>query len=234
MISRQAAATRSLAAVSRVFRCGHCGAAIDLADTNVATDIALCRACGQTMPFSSVAEQSELEEVDLAAPPKGVSVGGDAIGGIVIGYHRFSRVLFFLIPFTVLWSGGSLAAIYGSQIAKGSFDRGASLAGLPFLVGTAVLLTVITFLAFGRRRIAVGRGQCEVFMGIGPFGWRRGIPLASGTTLRLEPSSVTINKVRQRDVVVTTGERTLKFGATLPEEARVFIAAVLQKALPNA
>lgn len=220
--------------MSKVFRCGHCGAAIDLADTNVAADIALCRACGQTMPFSSIAEQSELDAVDLAAPPKGLRVAGDAIGGIVIGYHRFSRALFFLIPFTLLWSGGSLAVIYGSQIAKGAFDRGASLAGLPFLAGTAVLLAVIAFLLFGSRRVAVGRGQCEIYMGVGPFGWRRSIPLGPETTVRLEPGSVTINNVRQRDVVVTTGERTMKFGATLPEEARVFVAAVLQKAVPAA
>ena len=220
--------------MSQVFRCRHCGAAIDLADTNVAADIALCRACDQTMPFSSIAGQAELDAVDLTAPPKGVRVGGDLIGGIVIGYHRFSRVLLFLIPFTALWSGISLAGIYGQQIVQGKFDPQLSLVGLPFLVGTVVLLTVIAFLLFGTRRVAVGRGQCEVFMGVGPFGWRRSIPLGPETTVCLEPGSVRINNVRQRDVVVTTGERTLKFGATLPEEARVFIAAVLQKAVPAA
>ena len=186
------------------------------------------------MPFSSIAEQSELGAVDLSAPPKGVRVGGDLIGGIEITYRRFSPVLFFLIPFAALWSGVSLAGIYGSQLAKGKFDWEASLFGLPFLIGTIVLLTVIAFLLFGSRRINLGRGVCGVFIGIGPLGWRRTIPLVPGTTVRLEASSLRVNNVRQRDVVVTTGDQSIKFGATLPDEVRAFVAAVLQKAVPAA
>ncbi len=220
--------------MGETFRCRHCGAAIDLADTNVATDIALCRACGQTMPFSSIAEESELTSVDLSSPPKGVRVASDLIRGIDITYRKFSPVLFFLIPFTALWSGISLAGIYGQQIGKGKFDPQLSLVGLPFLIGTVVLLSVIAFLLFGRRRITVGRGICEVFLGIGPIGWRRTIPLAPDTTVLLQASSVRVNNVRQRDVVVTTGGRSIKFGAMLPEEVRVFIAAVLHKAVPAA
>ena len=218
--------------MNETYRCTHCGAAIDLADTNVATDIALCRACGKSMPFSSIAEESELAGVDLSSPPKGVRVDSNLIRGIDITYRKLSPVLFFLIPFTALWSGISLAGIYGQQIVKGKFDPQLSLIGLPFLVGTAVLLSVIAFLFFGLRRITVGRGICEVFMGIGPAGWRRTIPLAPDTTVLLQASSVSVNNVRQRDIVITTGERKIKFGATMPEDVRIFIAAVLQKAIP--
>lgn len=216
--------------MGETYRCRHCGATIDLADTNVATDIALCRACGKSMPFSSIAEESELAAVDLSSPPKGVRVASDLIRGIDITYRKLSPVLFFLIPFTALWSGISLAGIYGQQIVKGKFDPQLSLAGVPFLVGTVVLVSVIAFLLFGCRRINVGRGTCEVFMGIGPLGWRRTITLAPDTSVLLEASSVRVNNVRQRDIVVTTGDRRIKFGAMMPEHVRVFIAAVLQKA----
>lgn len=216
------------------YRCRHCGATIDLADTNVATDIALCRACGKSMPFSSIAEESELAVVDLSSPPKGVRVASDLIRGIDITYRKLSPVLFFLIPFTALWSGISMAGIYGQQIVKGKFDPQLSLVGLPFLAGTVALLSVIAFLMFGCRRITVGRGTCEVFMGIGQAGWRRTIPLAPGTTVLLQSSSVRVNNVRQRDVVITTGDHSIKFGATMPEEVRAFIAAVLRKAVPAA
>ncbi len=219
--------------MSETYRCPHCGAAIDLADTNVATDIALCRACGKTAPFSSIVAQPELAAVDFAAPPKGVRIEKSLIDGIEITYRKLSPVLLFLIPFVVLWSGGSMFGIYGQQIVRGKFDLQMSLFGLPFLLGTVVLLSIIAFLIFGHRRISLGRGECEVFMGVGPLGWRRTIPLTTESVVRLEISSVRVNHVQQRDVVVTTGDRKIKFGATVPEDVRVFIAAVLQKAVPS-
>jgi hypothetical protein len=211
------------------YTCAHCGKNIDLADTNVATDIALCRSCGQNMPFSSLTGIREIATVDLAAPPKGVRVERSLIDGIEVTYRKIPFTVFFLIPFTALWSGFSLWGIYGSQIAKGKFDLSASLAGLPFLIGTIILLSVITFMLFGRWRITLGRGLCRIFLGIGPFGWPRQISLAPDTTVRLQPGKTRINNVPQRDIVITTGEKQLKFGAMLPEPVRVFLAAVIER-----
>jgi recombinational DNA repair protein (RecF pathway) len=36
--------------VNLPYECLHCGQPINLEDTNVATDVALCRACGQSIP----------------------------------------------------------------------------------------------------------------------------------------------------------------------------------------
>jgi len=47
------------------------------------------------------------------------------------------------VPFTALWAVGSLWAIYGSQIATGTFDPTSSLAGIPFLLGSLVLLWLV-------------------------------------------------------------------------------------------
>ena len=193
--------------------------------------MALCRACGESMPFSPIAAQQELDAVDLAKPPKGVRVSRSLISSIEITYRKLSPVVFLLVPFTALWSGLSLSMIYGPQITNGKFDPAASLAGIPFLVGTVILLALLAFLLFGRRRIILGRDRCEVFMGVGPLGWRRSIPLTPESVVRLETSAVRINNVPQRDVVVTTGDSKMKFGATLPDDVRVFLAAVLRKAV---
>ena len=211
-------------------RCPHCGSDIAASDTNVATDIALCRTCGKSVPFSSIAEAAEIDAVDLASPPKGIRIERNLISGVEIIYRRLSLVLLFLIPFAALWSGLSLSMIYGSQIVAGKFDPTASLAGLPFLIGTVILLSIIIFLLFGRWRIHVDRGECEIFTGVGPIGRRRRIPLATDSTINLEMSSLRINNIPQRHVVITTHGQTLKFGATLPENVRVFFAAVLKKA----
>ena len=214
--------------------CPHCGAPISLADTNVATDLALCRACGQSSPFSSLAQHAEMAAVDLASPPKGVRVGQNLLSGIELTYRRLSPVLFFLIPFTAFWSGLSLSMIYGPQFMKGKFDPSASLSGLPFLIGTVVLLAVIAFLLFGHWRIRIDRGECGVFCGVGPFGRRRRIPLGPGSRVSLEMSAFKVNNVPRRHVVVSTGGRGIKFGATLPGDVLLFMAAVLQKAVPAA
>lgn len=216
--------------MTATYRCPHCGATIPASDTNVATDIALCRACGKTTPFSSIAECAELDAVDLASPPKGVRIERNLISGIEITYRKLSPVLLFLIPFAALWSGVSLSMIYGSQIVARKFDPTASLFGLPFLIGTIVLLSVIAFLLFGRWRIHVDRGECGIFTGVGAIGRRRRIPLAADSSVSLGMSSLRINNIPQRHVVISTHGKSLKFGATLPDPVRVFLAAVLKKA----
>lgn len=212
------------------YTCLHCKSAIDLADTNVATDLALCRACGKSMPFSSIAENPEIQAADLASPPKGLRVERNLIEGIDLTYRKIPLVVFLLIPFTAFWSGVSMWGIYGKQIAEGKFDSSASLFGLPFLIGTIVLVSMILFMLFGSWRINVGRGNCRVFIGVGPLGRAREIRLEPETSVQLAPSSFKINNVAQREIVVTTGDKKIKFGATLPDQVRVFIAAILQRA----
>lgn len=155
------------------YHCVHCGLPIDLEDTNVATDVALCRSCGETMAFSAIVGRREFAGVDLSKPPKGVRVETSIIHGVELRYRRFSPVVLFLIPFTALWSGFSLWGIYGRQLAEGKLDLGTALAGLPFLIGTAVLLTFIAFLLFGTRRLSITPGRAEAFVGLGPFGWKK-------------------------------------------------------------
>lgn len=212
------------------YQCLHCGRPVALEDTNVATDIALCRACGQSMPFSAISAQPGLRNVDLSAPPKGVRVERSLISGVEVIYRKVSPAAFFLIPFTVLWSGFSLWGIYGRQIAAGKFDLTATLFGLPFVFGTLVLLTVAAFFLFGGWRLRIERGEVDLFMGVGPLGRRQKAPLGPGTSVLLQPGNMRVNGRPQLDVVVVNAERRMKFGATLPEEVRLFFAAVISKA----
>ncbi|MBE2180912.1 MAG: hypothetical protein IAE97_10610 [Chthoniobacterales bacterium] len=158
-------------------------------------------------------------------------VGRSLIDGIDITYRRFHAVVLFLIPFTAVWSGMSLWTIYWRQVADGKFNLAASLFGLPFLFGTIILLSFIAFHLFGSTRIRIGRGTCEVSIGIGPLGRHRSIKITPASRVRMETGNVTVNRVRQKHIVITTGEETLKFGTFLAPEARDFIAAVLHRAV---
>jgi hypothetical protein len=210
--------------------CRHCGAVIGTDDINVATDLALCRACGRSMPYSSIAATHGLPEVDLSSPPAGLRIEHDLIKGIRMTWRKLNPIVFFLIPFTALWSGLSLWGIYGHQIADGKFDLATSLMGLPFVFGTLVLVSVILFMLAGQHRVGLDRGYLETFSGVGSIGRRRRIPFGPGSNVRLIDSQIKVNRIPQHLIAVTTGDQTLRFGTMLPHNARLFIAAALQKA----
>lgn len=167
----------------RTYACPKCGRDVTPRDINVAKDIMLCPSCGEVSSFSAVANRlKEAERVDdgwrllSAPPPKHLKVENDPTdmtGRIVMTFRKFSPSALFLIPFTAVWSGMSMSMIYGSQIMKHQFDPKISLLGLPFLVGTVVLVSVCLFMLFGKRVLTVMRGQGSYFFGVGPIGIRR-------------------------------------------------------------
>ena len=213
--------------------CPGCRSPIPLEDINVAKDIALCRSCGKTWTFSAVRSAAEMDEVNLEQPPRGVRVETDQDGATTIRYHRISPVLIFLIPFTAAWSGLSMACIYGSQFKRGHFDLHQSLFGLPFLVGTVILCSVIMFLLLGRWEIKLRRDEGTVFVGVGPVGWRRRFACGPGVQVSLERSSLEVNHRQQEAIVVSqAGQKLISFGAPMQSrEVKVFIAAAMSRAI---
>jgi hypothetical protein len=216
---------------SQPYQCSSCGAGIVLADVNVATDIALCRACGKTMPFSEIAPIPGAADVDLSRPPKGVRIEDSPIRGRSIIYRKISPVVFFLIPFTAAWSGFSMTGIYGRQIAKGEFDPASSLFGLPFLIGTIVLVSVIVFMLLGRWRFSYNRGQLEVATEVGPIGWTRRLACDKTARVSIKASAWRQNNVPQNQIHVECLGNSLKFGAMIPEDRKPFIAEAIRRML---
>jgi hypothetical protein len=211
--------------MSHLYRCRHCEAEISLADVNVASDLALCRSCGKTMSFSEITPILGGSDLDLQNPPKGVRLEDSAIHGQKIIFKKISPVVFFLIPFTAVWSGVSMVGIYGKQISEGKFDLTSSLFGLPFLVGTLALLGVIGFGLFGRWQISFPGGILEVALRMGPFVWTRRHIYDGTTRVSIYQSpSVRVNNQPQRVILVETQGKKLKFGTMIPEEPKTFIA----------
>lgn len=168
---------------------------------------------------------------DLSRPPRGVTISRSLISGIELVYRRLNPVVFFLMPFTALWSGLSLWGIYGSQWTSGQFDPVMSLAGLPFVIGTLVLIGVILFLLFGSWRIHLDRGIARFFVGIGLFGRRNEIPFDAGTKVELLDAYVKVRRIPKQVIAVTSGSRTVNFGAGLPHDVRLYFADVLREAV---
>jgi hypothetical protein len=214
-----------------LYHCQLCGGVIALADVNVATDLALCRTCGKTMPFSEITPIPGAAEVDLQRPPKGVRIEDSTLRGRSIFYRKISPIVLFLIPFTAVWSGGSMLGIYGTQLKEGHFDLARSLIGLPFLLGTVVLVSVILFSLFGRWRIGYSGGILTVALEVGPLGWTRRLACDRSACVNIRPAKWQRNNVPQHLIQVECQGNTLKFASPIPDEAKAFIAEAVRRTL---
>lgn len=193
--------------------------------------MALCRACGRTHSFADLAEgEEELGPVDPHDLPLGVRLVPDPMADLRIVHRRRSPMAFVLVPFTLVWAGGSMSAIYGSQIAKGSFDPMISLFGIPFLLGSLVLVAITLMSLVGRTEIALHRGEGTVFVGVGSFGRVRHFRYDRDTRVRITQSSHRTNNVPQDRITLIGPDGDFSFGAMLMRpEAMWTIAALMRE-----
>ncbi len=220
---------------SRKFACPHCGQELPLADVNVAQDMALCRACHYTGPFLAAATVPRLSDEEMARPPKRVALQRGFGDELTITCRPKRTALLFLVPFTLFWSGISMAGIYIVPLATGQFEWKMGLFGLPFLIGTVVLLSIILNVLVGRTTVTLSKGKVAV--GTHLLGWRKvkEFDCGPGTTVTLQPSSYRVNNVTQPEIVLASGGKEFRFGAmALSNEAKSYVAAVLRRAAGGA
>ena len=208
--------------------CPKCRADIPLEDINVSTDIALCRRCDETHSFAELS-QGEALVVDAAHAPDGAwyeSQGNE----FEVGATSRSWMAVILVPFTVLWAGGSVQAIYGRQLAKGTFELVPSLFGIPFLLGSLVLVMATLMAVCGKVMVRRSGDQGSVFVGVGPCGWTRRFRWSEIRTAR--PS---LTRWQRNDshlpIIELVGPKTIRFGSQLSAPRRAFMLAVLRRRL---
>lgn len=209
--------------------CSRCGHLIPPADLNVQTDVALCRACGHLGQVSDFASPRPSSHT-IAHPPPG-AWRRDSFAGPVFGATTRSPLAFFLVPFMLVWTGGSLGGIYGTQIAKGEFDPFLSLFGLPFIAGSVIFWGITLMAIAGRVEVRVGPdGHGEVFTGVGRFGRRRAFDLAEVDTITEETSIVRHRRrhTGHQHSIVLAGRTRLAFGSGLSDARRYFILQTLR------
>lgn len=156
--------------------CPKCGAEVPLSDINVSADLMLCKSCGETSSFAEAVNEVGDESVLVKPPPKHLRIETDPMDPerrTTITYKKIPLLALFFIPFTCVWSGFSMTGIYGSQIAKGAFDPKLSLFGIPFLIGSIVLVSTCLFTLFGKRVLELKGGEAKYFAGVFGIGLRK-------------------------------------------------------------
>lgn len=211
--------------------CPKCRREIPLEDVNVATDIALCRTCQETFSFSELTQNAAIPNVDLSKPPKGVWYHNQG-NEFEVGVTTRSWAALFLVPFTLVWAGGSLGGIYGKQIMHGHFQLFESLFGIPFLLGSVVLISATLMCLFGKMMVRGSGDQGSVFMGVGPLGWNRKFRWNEIKGVRISETKWQRNN-QNLPVLELVAAKPIRFGSGLSEERRNYIMGVLRRRIGN-
>ena len=149
------------------FHCPDCGLPIETADLAPAEGVAVCRFCEKPHPLSACQTAVPFEKRNIVpeqAVPKGVTLA-ETMDGFRLTLSTRSCAGFFLVPFTLVWAGGSLGGLYGTQIAKGQFNLMMSLFGLPFLAGSIFLIALTVMTVAGRCIIELAGGKFSIRLG---------------------------------------------------------------------
>jgi hypothetical protein len=147
--------------------CPDCGLPIQAADIAPAQGVAVCRFCEETFPLAACQTAVPFADrniVPVMTPPKGVDFV-ETMDGFRLTLSTRSCIAIFLVPFTLVWAGGSLGGIYGTQIAKGEFNWMMSLFGLPFLVGSCFLIALTVMSVCGRTIVELAGGKFSIRTG---------------------------------------------------------------------
>ena len=195
-------------------------------DVNVAKDIALCRRCGESYPFSDLVESAPVRFVDLANPPRGAWFVQNPPVGFEVGASTRSGAAFFLVPFMCVWSGFSLGGIYGTQIVKRKFDLMISLFGIPFLLGTALFGSLALMTVFGKVVVRLAGDEAVVFVGVGPIGWRRRFNWRKVSSIKRTEKYNNGNTSQRLTIEV---EKRIDFGTGLKSDRLDFMLGALQQ-----
>lgn len=228
----------------KTYTCPKCGHEVPLKDINVAKDIMLCMACGETSSFSEVKRarddaqrEDEGRKLLSGKPPKHLKVETDpTTGGVRLIYHRLSKQAIFLVPFTTVWAGFSLTVIYGSQIMKGEFDWRVSLFGLPFLIGSIALISTCCYMLFGKQVLTLACGKGMFFRGVGSIGRRKRFAFDRTTRVGCGSTDYAVNGISLSELRLSTpGQaKTIRICVGMDEDALDYAEAVIKREISRA
>ena len=207
-------------------KCPNCNAEIAQENINITADIAQCVRCKEIFKISENLERP-YESFDLELPPSGTWIETD-IDQTIIGASTRSPIAFFLVPFMLVWTGGSIGGIYGTQIVSGEFDLFLSLFGIPFILGALLFWALTLMSIWGKVELTLNNTGGKVFTGIGTIGIRKEFNWDDVASIK--ELSYSINYPgSQTGKIVIEGKKRISFGSGLNQSRTYYILRSLQK-----
>lgn len=212
--------------------CPNCHTEISSSNINIQSDIAHCSACNNVFKISEHIENEPFDGFEIEAPPNGAWYRKE-INQIVIGATTRSPIAFFLVPFMLVWSGGSIGGIYGSQFLNGEFDLFMSLFGIPFLIGSVIFWSLALMAIAGKVELTIHRAGGRVFTGIGSLGITKKFTWDEISIAREGQSNMNSSR-RNTTNIVLEGKRRISFGTGLKSSRRYYILKGCQSLIAQA
>jgi hypothetical protein len=209
--------------------CPQCLTQIRKENINIATDLGQCQSCGHLFKVSENMQPTNINDgFDMNKPPKGAWVNKER-GEIVVGVSTRSAMAFFLVPFMVVWSGGSIGGIYGTQIITGEFNLILSLFGIPFILASFLFWSLALMAIWGKVELTIDKRGGKIFTGIGKIGRTKTFSWAEVAVVK--ENQVTTYRKRgsyQSTEILLEGATRLSFGAGLSEDKRYYLLRTMQ------
>ncbi len=210
--------------------CPNCNSEISNSNINIQTDLAQCQSCNKIFKISENFNTIADDKFDILNPPNGAWIK-EEMNQLIIGASTRSPIAFFLVPFMVVWSGGSIGGIYGTQIASGEFNPLMSLFGIPFLIGSVMFWSFALMAIWGKVELTLDKVGGKVFTGIGSIGLTKKFSWNEVSTVR-ENNSVKFNYPgSQGGQIVIEGSKRISFGTGVKESRRYYLLKGLQSVL---
>lgn len=209
--------------------CPQCNTAVDKAHINVMTDVAQCQQCGHVFKVSENLDHSVPDAFKLDEPPAGTWIMRNT-DKVTIGASTRSPIAFFLVPFMVVWSGGALGGIYGTQILSGKFDPFLSLFGIPFILGSILFWSLALMSIWGKVELTLDEFGGKIFTGLGKIGITKKFTWAEVSSVK-ENVSYTKYPGSQGTSISLEGKRRISFARGVNESRRYYLYRSLQDIL---
>jgi hypothetical protein len=212
-------------------KCINCGTQISASQINITTDLAHCTACNTIFKISE-ARVPVNDLFDIKQKPNGTWYKKVNSNEIRIGASTRSPIAFFLVPFMLIWSGGSLGGIYGTQLASGEFNLILSLFGIPFLIGTLIFGGIAVMSVAGKIEISLTKQGGSIFTGVGSAGMTKKFLWNDISKIQEIGSSGFGQKGRGMKISLE-GKKRITFGSALRESRRFYLVNALNRVRAN-
>jgi hypothetical protein len=203
-------------------QCPNCQAEIPASQMNAEMDTAICSSCDEAFVLSELLAEGQAKAIDLTNPPPGAWYR-DTFDGWEAGASTRSWGALFIVPFTCVWSGFTLGAIYGLQIIHGKFNPVMSLFGIPFVLGTFALLAVTAMAICGKTTISVAGGEATLFSGAIGIGKRKQFRWADIESVKWEADLGAHNAVKKAIILEGPTQSKIRFGGMLNANRAEFL-----------
>ena len=201
--------------------CPNCNSVISRENINISTDIGQCQTCDHIFKISENLNNDIDDEFDINTPPNGAWITKKP-QQITVGATTRSLLAFFLVPFMLVWSGGSLGGIYGSQIISGKFDLAISLFGIPFILGSILFWGLTIMSIWGKVEMTLDQIGGKLFTGVGSIGRRKTFTWEEISTIK-EVQIYNRKSSGQSKEIVLEGKKRISFGTGINESRRYYL-----------